>query len=432
MVTTVLAAFGPYVWFGIRTEQAGVYGVLLLAVVAAPTLRRTSVRGPAPWWLLGLWATYIAVTAASSIGILGTPPRWRQGELMAGLDNVVLPLAVMLLVWLTVEPRRAQQMLSLVTRLVAVAMAGNGLLAMVMTQVDLSGILRPFWSSSTGMTTAEAAAGLGRLSGLFNHPAEAGAAYGLAGVCAWYAWQHRPTRFYGVLVPIVVGGLLTVSKIFVLGALPLVLWLVWRSRQKSSRLTLIFVSVCAVAGVLGSGLAARWSGFSYLQGILSPDDKDALAFFTAGRVGDDSTLLTVIREVTHINPLFGVGAEGLAVPYDNGWVEAYVTAGMIGVLAYTGALVCLWRSARDDLDPRRRLLLLVVTVLAAGGSMGVPVLTANRVATLFWLVCSLAVAAAWASRTGGLGDGRAEDTHPADGVGVTSDDAVAGSGVSRR
>ncbi|WP_456597019.1 hypothetical protein [Blastococcus sp. SYSU DS0552] len=398
-MVTILGALGPYVWKGVRSEQVGVYGLLLLVgVVAAPTLRRHSLRGPTPWRLLGTWSAYVGVAAAASLGVLWSPAPWKQGDLLAGLDNVLSPFAVMLLVWLTVDPSRAQHLLLLAAKLIAVAMAGNGMLALVMTQVDLSGLLRPFWSASTGMTTAEYAAGLGRVSGVFNHPAEGGAVYGLAGVCAWYAWQHRPARMYLVLLPIVLGGLVTVSKIFVLGALPIILWLVWRSRDSSSRLGLVFVVGAGLSGIVASGLALNWTGLTYLRGILSPGNADALSFFTAGRVGEGSTLLSVIREVTRINPFFGVGAEGLAVPYDNGWVEAYVLAGLIGVLAYTFALVWMWHAGRRDPDPHRRVLMLAVAVLAAGGSMGLPVLTANRVATLFWLIAALAIAASWAAR----------------------------------
>lgn len=394
VVALVLAALGPYVRGGIRTEQLGVYGLfLLMGLVALPAITRTSLRGATPWRLLMTWGLYVAIAGAASLGASSLPARWPQGDLLAGLDSLLSPLMTMLVVWLAVDPRRAEDWLRLAARLIAVAMAANGLLALVMTQVDLGGVLRPFWSLSSGTTTAEYAAGLGRFSGIFNHPAEGGALYGLAGVCAWYVWRHRPPLLYPVLVPILLGGLVTVSKIFVLGALPIILWLVWRSRGGSARLGLVLAGGVGMLALLRSGYADRWAGLSYLSRIVSSDGEDALTFFTAGRIGENSTLLQVVQEVARISPLFGMGAEGFSVPYDNGWVEAFVLAGLSGVACYTAMLAWLWLAGRSDPDPGRRLLLLSVTVLAAGGSLGLPVLTANRVATLYWLVCALAVAA---------------------------------------
>jgi hypothetical protein len=403
-----VATLGPYVAGSIRTEQLAVYGLLLIVgITLAPTMRTSSMRGAAAWRLLLTWTLFLAVAAASSIGALWTTPRWPQGDLLAGLDNLVGPLAVMLLVWLTVDPRKAEDRLRTAAKAVAVALAGNGVLALVMTQVDLTWLLRPFWAAGAGETTAQLAASMGRVSGVFNQPAEAGVAYGLAGVCAWYVWHDRPTRLYLVLIPIVLGGLVSVSKVFVLGGLPLILWLVWRSRAAGSRLGLVFVTAAVALGLVQSGYAAQWSGLDYLTRLVSPGDEQAINFFTAGRFGEGSTLTRVIAEVARINPLWGVGAEGLQVPYDNGWVEAFVVAGLGGFALYTLTLLWLWRAGRADPDPARRTLLCVIAVLAAGSSLGVPALTANRASTLLWLIVALAVAASThdRERAGGSPEG---------------------------
>lgn len=393
VILLVLSAFGPYVAGSVRTEQLAVYGLLVIALVTAATIKTHSFRGGAPWRLAGTWALYAVIAAMSSIGVLVTAPRWPQGSLLAGLDNVAAPLAVMMVVWLSVAGGHAQRLLMLASKLVAVGMAANGVLALVMTQVDLSPMLRQFWATAGGTATAQNAADLGRVSGVFNHPAEAGVAYGIAGVCAWYVWRDRPTRLYLLLLPIALGGLVSVSKIFVLGALPILLWLVWSSRRAGSRAGLVFVAAVATLGVAQSGYASQWSGLGYLGAMLSPGDEDAVAFFTAGRIGQGATLGGVVDEVARLSPIRGVGAEGLTVAYDNGWVEAFVVAGLIGVACYTATLGWLWLAGRADPEPVRRRLLIAVTIIAAGGSMGLPVLTANRVSTLLWVVVALAIAA---------------------------------------
>lgn len=191
-----------------------------------------------------------------------------------------------------------------------------------------------------------------------------------------------------LLVPIILGGLLCVSKIFILGGLPLILWQVWRGRR-AGKVTIVFVSGAALLGLVQSGVAAQWTGIDFLGRLLQPGSRDLTSFYTAGRLGTGSTLTRVIDEVTRVNPLYGVGAGGLKVPYDNGWIEAFVMAGTLGVACYTLTLLAIFRMARSDADSARRRFLTSVVVLAIGGSLGLPALTANRAGSLLWLFLAL-------------------------------------------
>jgi len=95
--------------------------------------------------------------------------------------------------------------------------------------------------------------------------------------------------------------------------------------------------------------------------------------------------LAAVNAVVQSSPWFGFGAQGLAVPYDNGWVEAFVVAGACGALLYTavlGLLVVAWWRRRSRFAGG-----LVLVVI--GASMGLPALTANRVATLAWVLLTL-------------------------------------------
>jgi hypothetical protein len=391
----VVASFGPYVVGGLRTEQLAFYGLLgtigfvRLAWLAVPRLPSRALL------LLVYWITYLAIAVIVSIGP-PPPARWLPGSLLAGVDNLAGPIAVLLVVWSTVSTAGAQRTLELAAKLTAWLMAANGVLAVVMTRVDLSAVLRPFWASSgADGTVAANAAGLGRYCGVFNQPAEAGLAYGLAGLCAWYVWRDKPKRMYLLLIPIVLGGLISVSKIFILGGLPLILWLVWRNRKTGARISLLFITAGLVLGLAQSGFADQWSGLQYLTRLLSPPDNgSALGFLTAGRLGSGSSLAGVFSEVHRVSPWWGFGAPGLQVAYDNGWTEAYVVAGVAGLVLYTLILLVLWRIGRADPDRERRTLVTCVAILAAGGSLGVPALTANRASTLLWLIVALAVVAA--------------------------------------
>lgn len=391
VVAVVLAAFGPYLIGGLRWEQVAIYGLLLLALpLTWPRARAT----PLAVRIFATWMVYALVALIGAVAPSGAASIFPRGAALAGIDNVMGPLAVMLLVWATVRADAASGLLRTASKLMAMAMAINGVLAVVMTRIDLGFYLRRFWATAGDqVTVAENAAALGRVTGVFNQPAEAGLAYGVAGLAACYVWQERPRRLYLVLIPIIIGGLLSVSKVFILVGLPLILWHIWRARASHGRIALLTVGAATFLGIAQSGYATQWVGLDYLGRLLRPSDQGWLSFYTAGRIGDHATLATVVGEVIRLDPWFGLGAGGLRVPYDNGWVEAFVTAGTVGVVCYTLVLLLLWRTARAINDPARRRLLYGLTVLAVAGSMGVPALTANRAATLLWVLIALSASA---------------------------------------
>src|SRR5690606_6090375 len=96
----------------------------------------------------------------------------------------------------------------------------------------------------------------------------------------------------------------------------------------------VSVYVAAMAGWLPA-----WAGGDQLRQVLPSGDRSFINAVTASRFGETSTLAPTIDTVIDQQPWFGYGAGGLATPYDNGWVEALVTAGLIGAAAYTAALL---------------------------------------------------------------------------------------------
>lgn len=91
-----------------------------------------------------------------------------------------------------------------------------------------------------------------------------------------------------------------------------------------------------------------------------------------------------------------MGAAGLNVAYDSLWLEVFVVSGIIGVVLAAARLVLLaarWVRVKASLDRAEWQLAGGVLVLAVGASLGIPSLTANRTATLLWLVLGLLVCA---------------------------------------
>lgn len=383
----VIAAFGPYVVGPIRLEQVVTYGLLLLALPIALMSFR-----PPRWGLaiMGAWLSYMLAACVA----LAMPPfnrtRWPEGSVVAGLDNLILPVAVMLVVWILVPRSASSDVFDLVVKLVAATACANGILAMIMTRVDLTSVIRPFIApNDSTRLIADFAMQLGRYSGIFGQPAEAGLVYALGGLAACFGFSKRPLLMYVVLIPIVIGGLVCVSKIFILGGLPLIAWQLWRRRRK---VVGPFIAVAAVtATVIGqTAFLADWTGARFLGRLFDVSQTDDLVgLYTADRIGSSSTLEQVIHSIWSNSPIYGFGMGGLRVPYDNGWMEAFTLAGIVGVGCYSITLLIVVLMARSKVGSDTRSYLTGVGLLAIGASIGLPALTANRAGSLLWLVIAV-------------------------------------------
>jgi hypothetical protein len=401
VTVTTWAAFGPYFLNnGLRTEQAAVYVFAVLALILC--VGRMRPNGAT----VGVMATYTVVLLVAIVGAVWPPTvliPYGPGSVLAGVDNLALPVAVLILVQaLMISEIPRERLLRRVCGIVVLAMCVNTVLAFASVQTNLTPFLSKFWdsnvlSANAGTTTvAGDAAQLGRLTGIFNQPSEAGVMYAAALLCAVYLYRERSTRLAIVAAILTAGGIITVSKVFVLLALPIAAWQVVRiSGKRAKRLVTLAAAGLFAVGAGALGVIPQWGGSQYLERLAKPTG-GLVAYYTAGRFGPTSTTGPVIHAVLNASPILGLGAAGVNAPYDNGWVEGLVYAGIIGVACYTLVMLILiagwvrhrllWSAAESSLVGG---LLLVVVF----GSLGFPVLTGNRVATVLWLILGLTVLA---------------------------------------
>lgn len=390
VVGVSIMAFGPYVVGSIRTEQIFVYGLL----VALAPIVLSQFRPHFGWRFFLPWLAYIAIATLGAVFPTTILMPWREGSLLGGIDNVTQPLVIMLLAWSIVPRERGVDLLHAVAKAVSVLMAVNGALAALSTRVDLTEFLRPFWNAADSTTSvADKAATLGRFSGIFNQPVEAGAMYGIAGLLAIYTWSHRQRLLLPLLTLIVLGGLVTVSKVFIIGALPLILFYWLRNRNGSNKGPILFAAVIVAFGVAQSGFFDEWTGFRYLTRLLNPEGS-VLAFYTAGRISEGSSVGQVIDSLLQVSPLSGVGLAGWEVAYDSALNETLVTAGILGLICYCVTLLALFFVASRVPESNTRLFAYLFAILLVGSSLGFTPLTANRVSTIAWLVIALLAVAA--------------------------------------
>jgi hypothetical protein len=418
----IAAVMGPYLVSGLRTEQLAFYGS---AVVVVLTQGTALVRALAPVrWLLLVWGAYAAVAVVGGLLPVHNNTPWESGSLLAGLDNALLPLATIITVAHWCATHSMQRLLTAITRVLVVAMSLNAVVALAGCLLGLDSMpwLRIFWAADgTSTYVAELAQQMGRYSGVFNQPAEAGIAYTLAALSLAYLQKRAlvPALWANVgWVLIVVGGLLTLSKVFVGGlVLALLLVLVYRTRVVRTAV----VTLGTVAVMVGASLAGWFTAWGastmagwYRYSIEAGDSP--LYTLTAGRFGAAGTdsppsiavpmqpsvdgvessvdalpptgVGQLLEEMRDEHPVFGVGARGLQVAYDSAWSEALVVGGFVGLALVLLTLLVIVVSSllrMRRLDGVHGFLGAGVVVLTLAGCMGMPALTGNRESTLLWV-----------------------------------------------
>lgn len=396
-----LSAFGPYVGAGVRTEQLAVYACALIAVLIGMKGMRLS--APAA----GIIGCYLATLFVAILGALSPPDlagyNYVLGLPLAGIDTLALPIAAVLLAQrLLASGAKREDLLRTVCQVSVFAMCVNTVLAFSSQLLPMYAFLSKFWDSAargdvSTTTVAGRAAQLGRLTGAFNQPDEAGIMYGAALLMAVYLYHNRPRRMALAALLLGFGGLLTVSKIFVVVALPIAVWQITRGRSRRiARITWIAALVALSAGASWVGLLPKWTGSRYLAQLVPHSGDNLVELYSGGRFGSNSTVAPVVHAVLNVSPISGIGADGLATAYDSAWVEALVYSGLFGILCYTLVLLILWYSWSN----RRRALASAESTMIGGvlivttiGSVGYPALTGNRVSTILWIVFGLTILA---------------------------------------
>lgn len=378
MVACVASSFAPYVG-RFRLEQIALFAavvVLLLAVGFRPVWTRSTVAILALLTFFLLFSGLVALVGTAHS--LPYPPR----GIPAGVDTVVTAGAGILLGAAALRFLHAWQLARIIVVSLSVLLSLNTIIAL--NQTAWSGLLLRFWTSSGSDSVAVLAETNVRYSGVFNQPLEAGLAYSVALLGLWLLPQVR-VKYALILSPFVtLGGILSGSKVFFLSLFILgIALLVQLGRKEASRaLALIPVALVSlgVVGLLGS---ATFTGA--LERISGRGD-DTLSGLTAGRLGSQGTLWESTRELRASRLLYGAGLGGLEIPYDSVWVEALVLLGLIGVVVMLVIFLLLGRGAFTGGDPSGRLFNIALFALLVGGSLGAPVLTANRVASWLWIL----------------------------------------------
>jgi hypothetical protein len=367
----VLLAFLPYLPAGLRAEH-----LMVLPLTAAASVSFIWLRWSISWSIV-LFALLLSLAIpVTVISTAMSPVAGADAAISASLLRVGMP--ALLTISFAYVLRNHVARVHAAAAVIASVGSVLGIIAAASTRLNLSPIIAPWVRAGDDGVWAQALS-IGRVTGLFNQPLEAGTFFSVALFCCVFLWASRRAPKWLLLPAIVacsVGGAVSLSKNFlVLGILFSTLLAIGCGVLR------VRTAVVALAAVVVSTAAILWRvNELYATSLLDLFDTEGLFFaLSAGRFGGPDTevsaLFGALWADAHWILGFGLGAH---LPLDNGFLEYFYQGGIVAVLGYIGSLVVLATVAIRGRNRHVRALLATVTLFIVAASFGGPVLTANR------------------------------------------------------
>lgn len=384
-ILLAITAFGPYLTSSVRLEHLVIYPFGFLALLIIVT-RHLTTLDRLPSQVIYLLSGIIAVAFFNTFLAYRVP----LTKVFSQMDNWTQPIAIALIALL--YGAQFYRAFGWILGLLGV----NAALQLYQTLTGDADINARFVSvADTGTSVAELSAGNGRYLGVFGQPLEGGVAFGV-GLLLWLYLNRQGKNGFWMWVSlplILIGGLLTVSKIFLLIAVPLfigyVLWekfqINWLTTWRGLGKTALIVGSLLIGLQL---LTSSWRGADYALRLLNPSERQGqslVEFYTSGRLGGETPLNDVVQQTIREEPIFGYGFQSF-VTVDNGYFDAYSQSGVMGVLLFSAlGIVIFLRGWKLRRTPQGRLLMLMA-LFGVLANIGAPALTINRASILFWVV----------------------------------------------
>lgn len=389
----IICSFGTYISInlGLRVEHLVIYPFISIYLLISILKQRSIIKNQ--FMIFSVW--FLASCFMIIRTIMGDTSGIKITRIIAELENFIQPLLIMsffMFITIKFKKEQAKDRLIKVSKLLIIMLLLNTIWSLMNIFIDFSFINIYFWGgvesvSSRAMTN-------GRYSGIFNQPMEAGIAYSI-GIFAWLYLNEneKMTKFKNIFIlfMMIVGGLLTVSKVFLFGGVPLFSIGVLLNK-KVWKLLLPFL---VFGGMLGYGvyslLSNTWIGFSYLFRFFGSSE-NIITLLTAGRFGEQSQQAMLFEKVWKENALFGSGF-GLNDVYDSGFFHFFANGGIVGLIFYIlilSVFVILTIEVMIRYKNQSETKFFIgLSVLILGVSFGAPVLTLNRVSLILWVFIGL-------------------------------------------
>lgn len=393
----VISAFGIYLHpLPIRVEHVAVY--LSFFVLLFVSVRHGTIRYPLE--LRGITSVFLGFIVYAFLLGLFTGQLSLDTYVLGQIDRFLLASLVVIVVGLALARQSVTDIRRIWLTVVKIVVCGTAVVAGI-------SIVQGLWESPSWLvyfqpigdpdrgvgreTTALRALNMGRSTGIFATPFEAGLFLSTGLLLAVYLVKNALINWTGyiAILVIIIGGLFVLSKVFFLGLFLAFAYLLW-SLRKNIAGRVLFMSSVAVFWSTATiwWVADRWFGFDRLMRYLSPSDgADLVNLYTAGRFSSTSQGI-IASKWSFEDGVLGNGFGNYGV-VDNAFLEVWYIAGFLGVAFLLAVLLIPmysgWRMRTTD-EGR---LLFFNGILFGFASLGAPAITKNRISIVIFVVISI-------------------------------------------
>ena len=378
----ILSALLPYLPYGLRVEHVLVPALLLWPIFSA---KRVHVETP-------------LIVGGLMLGALAAA-YFSQQSLETGADADPLSQFVRLLLpvfGLMVLPSVLPQQDNVAVKVSEAAVVA-GALAATFTALslfsNLAQTLLTFWVQGQEGSVWQSAYDVGRYTGIFNQPIEAGIFYSVCLIGAVHAYRYgKMNRIFLLLAMalIIFGGTASLSKNFiVLGTACAVGYAFLNKLLSRSLLVILSIPIIAAAP-----MGLQRLNINYITSLRDLYlDQGIIGALSAGRFGSEGGSVSMLFESLLVSGdwLTGRGL-GSHLPLDSGYLEYFYQGGILSLAGYVLALAVLSKYGWANRTHRDGPLLMVLMAYIWLSSAGGPTITASRTGIIVLiLVCACLV-----------------------------------------
>lgn len=396
----IVSSFGPYIVpeLSLRLEQVVIYVTFALLFLTGKIVIPRST--PLLWMLVCLYILLLV-----PIFTLHQENYIRLSLAAAQIENY-FQAPVVFLIFLTIFQRLTffdqQRLFSQLTIALLCMLALNTIFSLYINWNPETQLLQIFTGSRqiseyglsiTGLTSAEANVGGGRISGVFGQIVEAGFAYAL-GLFLW-EFNYRKNQIegfvaYSLLILILIGGFLTFSKVFlVLGVSLFLMTLGLKRLLRLSLVVLLFSLVVILANPSIVDSINELKGLAFVFRLIDFNSLDFFNVYTSNRFSSESIIISNILHTLNHSPLFGFGYGSIETS-DFSLNEIVSLGGLFGLTAYLFLHFLIASFIFKIKQDTSRTLFIKFVILVTLSALSAPIITANRISVFIWLILAWA------------------------------------------
>jgi hypothetical protein len=399
-VLFVIFTFGFYISsFGIRLEHFLIYPLFVISILIKSRKKTILNRTPDLFSIAFLWSAMLLWFIFVTLIHIGQYKNYTS--IFATIDNFLIPVCMIVVLTTILTDYSILDLIETLRRVILtllIILLINSTLIIIHMIFDISfffNLFLPLSNNLTESTVWSRSLNMGRYIGIFSTPFESGIVYSL-GMFSWiylFKKQAKNLFSYILLLGLFMGGILSVSKAFIL-AIPLFLLFYFRHNKirlvLNGRVLLYVFSLIPLILILQKKIIVQWEGLSYFLRLFNLKSNNFISLFTGGRLGFEETgVKTTLFKVFEEVPLHGFGMANRTT-VDMAYLEIMWIGGIIGLVFYIGVLgIVLYSTLKNRKITLESTYLNFLSLYVIFVSLGAPVLTKNKFSTIYWMILTL-------------------------------------------